>query len=94
MQNLANASKVNEAPLSVDNLLGSPYYDISCLNFCIMLSADSEVVLKIKGYLLEVSAIIKYPALLCLKKLAARSCHGLSGMSLSSISCMAYVALN
>ena len=74
--------------------LRGPYWDMSCLNFCMMASAVFEVVLKIKGYLLKVSAMMRYSVLLCLKKPVARSCHGPFGMSLGSISCTAWFALN
>ena len=42
VRNLVNVSEVNRGPLSVDNLLGGPYCDISCLSFCMMVSADLE----------------------------------------------------
>ena len=60
-----------------------------CLNICMVLSAVFEVVLKIKGYLLKMSAIMIYSALLHLKKLVVRSCHWPSGMSIGSINCTA-----
>ena len=50
-----------------------------------MVSAVFENILYIKGYWLNVSSCSKHSLPLKLKKSAARSCWGLSGISLGSM---------
>ena len=91
--NLANVSDANGSPLSVVKLFRVPHCKKSCMNLCMMVSAVFMEVLKVKGYLLNVSVTNKYCLLLKVKKLAARSCQGASGTSLGIMSWMCWVAL-
>ena len=84
--NWAKGSEENGGPLSVVRLLGLPYCEKSCVNFHMTVSAVFVVILKVNGYLLNVSAMSRYSLPLKLKKSAARSCQGASGTSLGIIS--------
>ena len=54
------------------------------MNLYARLSAALVNILKVKGYLLNISAINRYSLLLNLKKSVARSYYGTSGTSLGS----------
>ena len=43
--NLANVSEENGGPLSVQSLLGGPYWEMSDLNLCVIGSAAFEEIL-------------------------------------------------
>ena len=43
--NLANVSEENGGPLSVESLLGGPYWEISDLNLCVTGSVTFEEIL-------------------------------------------------
>ena len=92
-RNLAKGSEANGGPLSVFKHLGVPYCKNSCVNLCITVSAVFVEILKVKGYLLNVSMISRYFLFLNLKKSAARSCHRASGASLGIIGWVCWVAL-
>ena len=62
--------------------MGVPYCEKSCMNLCVMVSAVFVEILKVKGYLLNVSVTNKYSLFLKVKKLVVRSCHGASDTSL------------
>ena len=83
--NWAKGSEENSGPLSVVRLLGFPYCEKSCVNFQMTVSAVFVDILKVNGYLLNVSAMSRYSLPLKLKKSAARSCQGASGTSLGII---------
>ena len=91
--NLANVSEANSCPLSVVKLLGVPYCEKSCVNLHVMVSAVFVEILKVKGYLLNVSVTNRYSLLLNVKKSAVRSCQGASGISLRIIGWVCWVAL-
>ena len=73
--------------------LGVPYCEKSCMTLNVMVSAVFVEILKVKGYLLNVSATNKYSLFLKVKKLVARSCQGASGASLGILGWMCWVAL-
>ena len=83
----------NGGPLSVVRLLGLPYCEKSCVNFCMTVSAVFVVILNANGYLLNVSAMSRYSFPLKLKKSAARSYQGASGISLGNIGWMCWGCL-
>ena len=91
--NLANVSDANGGPLSVVRLLGVPYCEKSCMNLCVMVSAVFVEILKVKGYLLNVSVTNKYSWFFESEKLAVRSCQGASGTSLGIMGWICWVAL-
>ena len=66
--NFANVSYANGGPLLVVKLLGVPYCEKSCVNLCGMVSAVFVEILKVKGYLLNVSVTNKYSLFLNVKK--------------------------
>ena len=74
---MANVSDEKGGPLSDDRLLGYPYCEVSWLSLLIMVSPVLLffVTLKMKGYLLNISATNKY-SLLNWKMSAVRSSHG------------------
>ena len=65
--NLANVSDANGGPLSVVKLLGDPYCKKSCMSFHVMVSAVFLEILKVKEYLLKVSATNMYSLFLKVK---------------------------
>ena len=79
MRNLANVSDENQGPLSVDNLKGYPYCEISCSSLLITMYAVFVVTLKMEGNLLKISDTSKYSLLLNWKKSTVRSYHGAWG---------------
>ena len=92
--NLANVCEANGGPLSVVKLLGVPYcekklFELACDGFCCFFVE----ILKVKGYLLNVSTTNKYSLFLNVKKSAARSCQGASGTSLGIMGWICCVAL-
>ena len=91
--NLANVSDANGGLLLVVKLLRAPYCERSCMNLCVRVSAVFVDILKVKGYLLNVSATNKYSLFLKVKKSAARFCQGASGTSLCIMGWMCWVAL-
>ena len=92
-RNLAEGSEANGGPLSVIKHLRIPYCEKSCVNLHITVSAVFVDILKVKGYLLNISAIRRYSLFLNLKKLAERSCQGASGTSLGITGWVCWVAL-
>ena len=89
-RNFVRASEMGGL-LLVDNRFGGPYWEISCWEF--LVCATLEEVWYMKGYLLNVSAMRRYSLLLNVKKLVARSCQRILGMSLGSMGWRAYMAL-
>ena len=89
--NLANVSEANGGPLLVVKLLGVLYFEKLCE--LAMVSAVLVEILKVKGYLLNVSVTNKYSLFLNVKKSAARSCQGASGTSLGIMGLICWVAL-
>ena len=82
VMNWAKSSEENGGPLSVVRLLGFPYCEKSCVNFCMTVSAVFVDILKLNWYLLNVSATSRYSLPLKLKESAARPCQGASVTSL------------
>ena len=80
LMNWAKDSEENGVPLSVVRLLGLPYCEKTCVNFCMTVFAVFVVILNVNGYLLNVSAMSRY------LKSAARSYQGASGTSHGIIS--------
>ena len=62
--NLVNVSEENGGPLSVESLLGDPYWEMSDLNLGVIDSATFEDILYRNGYLQKVSAMRRYSVLL------------------------------
>ena len=85
VMNWVKGSEENGGPLSVVRLLGFPYCEKSCVNVHMTVSAVLVGILKVNGYLLNVSAMSRYSLPLKSKKSAVRSCQGASGTSLGII---------
>ena len=85
--NWAKGSEENGGPLLVVSLLGLLYCEESCVNFHMTVSSIFVVILKVNGYLLNVTDMSRYSLPLKLKTSTARSRGLLVHLLESSVEC-------